>query len=405
LSWGVAGRSAKKLESILEAMGKKANKDLSKIPIIIADVNDEKSLLEMAKRAKIVANCCGPYHHWGEQVVKACIEAGTHHVDVSGEPQYMESMQLKYNDQAREKGIYIVSSCAFESIPADMGTLFLQKKFEGTVNSVENFITLNTVDKNIKIGTNFGTWDSILNVFAYEDELKAIHRQLYPKLDLELSPKVDSHCLVHRSKVAGNRWCVFMPYPDQQVLKRTQRYIFEKEKQRPAQIRTYIGFDSFILAFLAAVGLFLLSVLFKFQFVRNLLLKYPEFFSLGIFSREGPKEEQNENLNFEIFCHGQGWKEKLAEPTDQFTTPINKRMTVKVSGNNPAYGATCVALLLAATTILKESAKMPEAGGVFPPGAAFKNTNLIEQLEKNGFKFEIVKTEEWKIKVERLFFW
>ena len=140
LKWGVAGRSKEKLETTLAEMGKKAEKDLSKTPIIIADVNDEKSLLEMAKQAKVIVNCCGPYRHFGEQVVKACIEAGTHHVDVSGEPQYMETMQLKYNDQAREKGIYIVSACGFDSIPADMGVVFLQDKFEGTLNSVETYL-------------------------------------------------------------------------------------------------------------------------------------------------------------------------------------------------------------------------------------------------------------------------
>lgn len=84
LKWGVAGRNKQKLESTLQEMGKKAGQDLSNTPIIIADVKDQQSLIDMAKKAKVVVNCCGPYRHWGEQVVKACIEAGTNHVDVSG---------------------------------------------------------------------------------------------------------------------------------------------------------------------------------------------------------------------------------------------------------------------------------------------------------------------------------
>lgn len=31
------------------------------------------------------------------------------------------------------------------------------------------------------------------------------------------------------------------------------------------------------------------------------------------------------------------------------------------------------------------------SGGVFPPGAAYYKTNLIEELCKNGFKFEVMK--------------
>lgn len=80
----------------------------------------------------MIINCCGPYRFFGETVVKACVDTSTHHVDVSGEPQYMELMQLKYNDIAKEKGIYIVSACGFDSIPTDLGITFLQNNFKGT---------------------------------------------------------------------------------------------------------------------------------------------------------------------------------------------------------------------------------------------------------------------------------
>lgn len=61
--------------------------DLSSIPIVLADVKDEGSLKEMAQKTKVVINCCGPYRFFGEPVVKACVENGASHVDVSGEPQ------------------------------------------------------------------------------------------------------------------------------------------------------------------------------------------------------------------------------------------------------------------------------------------------------------------------------
>lgn len=61
--------------------------DITKVPVIIADVTDEKSLNEMASKTKVIVNCCGPYRFYGEPVIKACIANGAHHVDVSGEPQ------------------------------------------------------------------------------------------------------------------------------------------------------------------------------------------------------------------------------------------------------------------------------------------------------------------------------
>lgn len=61
----------------------------------------------MAQRAKVVINCCGPFYPTlGQAVVKACIAAGTHHVDVSGEPHYMEKVQLEEDEAAKEKGSF-----------------------------------------------------------------------------------------------------------------------------------------------------------------------------------------------------------------------------------------------------------------------------------------------------------
>jgi short subunit dehydrogenase-like uncharacterized protein len=45
----------------------------------------------------------------------------------------MEKMQLKYHKQAEAKGVYIVSACGFDSIPAEMGSLFFSKQFEGNI--------------------------------------------------------------------------------------------------------------------------------------------------------------------------------------------------------------------------------------------------------------------------------
>ena len=43
----------------------------------------------------------------------------------------MQSMQIKYHEEAKEKGIHIVSACGFDSIPADMGLEILREKFPG----------------------------------------------------------------------------------------------------------------------------------------------------------------------------------------------------------------------------------------------------------------------------------
>lgn len=43
-------------------------------------------------------------------------------------------MYLKYNKKAAEKGVYIVGSCGFDSIPADMGVLYTRDKLKGDLH-------------------------------------------------------------------------------------------------------------------------------------------------------------------------------------------------------------------------------------------------------------------------------
>ena len=71
------------------------------------------------------------YRYHGIEVVKACIEAGADHVDISGEPQYLEETQMLFNESAKEKSVHVIGSCGFDSIPAEMGTIYIQDKFGG----------------------------------------------------------------------------------------------------------------------------------------------------------------------------------------------------------------------------------------------------------------------------------
>ena len=83
-------------------------------------------------------------------MVEACVEGGAHHVDISGEPQYLEKMQLKYHQvtmdvirhlrkslqKALENGVYVVGACGFDSIPADMGQVKKKERhFRGMITA------------------------------------------------------------------------------------------------------------------------------------------------------------------------------------------------------------------------------------------------------------------------------
>lgn len=45
--------------------------------------------------------------------------------------QFMEKIQLDFDQLAKDNEVYVVSACGVDSIPADLGIMHLKKVFEG----------------------------------------------------------------------------------------------------------------------------------------------------------------------------------------------------------------------------------------------------------------------------------
>lgn len=95
LTWGIAGRNREKLQQVLSEAAESNKLDLKDIPVVIADASNPAALKAMAAQSKVVLNCCGPFRFYGEAVVKACVENGASHVDISGEPQVRNIFSFK----------------------------------------------------------------------------------------------------------------------------------------------------------------------------------------------------------------------------------------------------------------------------------------------------------------------
>ena len=120
---GLAGRSAAKLAAVQEHLGPEA----AQWPALVADLNDARSLAEMADAARVVVTTVGPYRHQGIDLVEACVKAGTHYADLAGEVLFVRESIDRFHDVAARKGVRIVHSCGFDSIPSDLGTLLLHQ--------------------------------------------------------------------------------------------------------------------------------------------------------------------------------------------------------------------------------------------------------------------------------------
>lgn len=126
--WGVAGRDAARLQALVDAMlpaGARAPR------LVVADARDAASLQAMARQTKVLFNLAGPYHATGDAVVAACIGAGTHYLDLTGETFWMQRLVREQHQAACRAGVKIMPCAGYEALPFDLATLWAAHQLRG----------------------------------------------------------------------------------------------------------------------------------------------------------------------------------------------------------------------------------------------------------------------------------
>ena len=119
--WGLAGRSAARLEEVRDLIQAPGS-----VPLLVADATDATALRRLAAGAHAVITTVGPYQLHGEPLLKACVDTGCDYVDLCGEPAWMAQMIRRHHSAAQASGARIVFSGGFDSVPFDLGVRFLQ---------------------------------------------------------------------------------------------------------------------------------------------------------------------------------------------------------------------------------------------------------------------------------------
>jgi short subunit dehydrogenase-like uncharacterized protein len=105
----LAGRDEQKLRPLAERLG---------LPWKAVGLDDEAALVRALADVQAVLHCAGPFHRTSRPMVRACLAAKRHYLDITGEMSVFESV-LKQDARAKEAGVVLMPGVGFDVVPSD----------------------------------------------------------------------------------------------------------------------------------------------------------------------------------------------------------------------------------------------------------------------------------------------
>ena len=115
----LAARDPERLERLAAPLG---------LATLRADAGDAASLERVAASARVVASCAGPFALHSDALLDACVRAGTHWCDLTGETAWVRRVIDRHHAACVERGLRVVPFCGFDSIPADTAVARLEEE-------------------------------------------------------------------------------------------------------------------------------------------------------------------------------------------------------------------------------------------------------------------------------------
>jgi short subunit dehydrogenase-like uncharacterized protein len=353
--WALAGRNRDKLEAVRRRLAE-ISPAAAQLPLVTADTSDASSMRKLAESTRVVITTVGPYIKYGEPVVAACAAAGTSYVDLTGEPEFVDLMWLRYHEPSQQTGARLIHSCGFDSIPYDLGALFaVQRLPEGVPIKLEGFV---------RAGGTFsgGTYHSALHIMGRLRQgmkVASERKQREPRPDGRRVRGVQGK--PHRDDEAGG-WVAPFPTIDPQTVLRSARAL---DRYGPDfSYSHYIVVKQLPVLVGMGVGAGTVIALAQLKPTRDLLLKLKD-------PGEGPTPEQREKAWFKVKMVGEGG---------------GKRVVAEVTGGDPGYGET--SKMLAESALCLAHDELSERAGQLTPAVAMGDA-LISRLQAAGIGFTV----------------
>lgn len=357
LRWEVAGRDPARLDRLVESL---ADEQCPPSGWSVVEVEHGGRLAQLARRTAVIVTTVGPYLEHGEPVVRACADAGTHYLDLTGEAEFVDRMYDQHHERAQATGAKLVHACGFDSIPHDLGAQYTVEQLAAT--GPLGPVRMRGVVR--ASGTiSGGTLHSALGAISRADEARRAadrRRRREPRPVGRRARAVSTK--VHRDEVLG-LWLVPLPTLDPAVVVRSARAL--EEYGPDFTYSHHAGIKKTTTLAKGALALTGLMAAAKVPPLRAVIgARAPR--------GTGPSAERREKSRFSV--------DFLAE-TD------GRRIHTRVSGGDPGYTETSKMLAESALCLLLDD--VPDVSGQVTTAVAM-GPLLRERLVAQGMRFEVV---------------
>lgn len=356
MRWALAGRNRSKLEDLRDRVV--ASPASSAEPALLhGDVEEPRSLQELAASAQVVISTVGPYIHYGEPLVDACAEHGTDYVDLTGEPEFVDLMYLRHHARAVDTGARLVHACGFDSVPHDLGAQFTVAQLpEGVPLRVEGFVQAGGRPSG-------GTVHSAITAFSRLRQYAQVSRERRGVESRPADRRVRGVRGAPRRVAELNGWALPMPSIDPQIVLRSARAL--KRYGPDFSYGHYVVVGRLPVAVGLAGGVGGLFALAQLPPARRLLLS-------RIAPGDGPSPEEREKGWFKVSFFGEG---------------DGSRVRTEVCGGDPGYGET--AKMLAESALCLATDELPASAGQVTTAVAMGDA-LRARLQRAGIEFRVL---------------
>lgn len=120
----LAGRDALKIKALADRL---------ECPARVFPVRSARAIAENLGGVRAVLNCAGPFSATAEPMMDACLAAGVHYLDVTGEIAVIEAAAARH-DRAVTAGVSLIPAVGFDVVPSDCLAGMLAERLPGATH-------------------------------------------------------------------------------------------------------------------------------------------------------------------------------------------------------------------------------------------------------------------------------